>query len=62
MTPEQVGSQEGMPTPPADSSKGYNFREIEAKWQRFWKENKTFRTPDLAELDTSKPKFYALDM
>ena len=29
---------------------------------RHWLENKTFRTPPMAELDTSKPKFYALDM
>ena len=47
---------------PAESGKGYDFREIEAKWQRHWQQHKTFRTPDLAELDTSKPKFYALDM
>ena len=30
--------------------------------RRHWLEYKTFRTPDFAELDTSKPKFYALDM
>ncbi len=29
---------------------------------RHWLENKTFRTPHITELDTSKPKFYALDM
>lgn len=29
---------------------------------RHWKQHKTFRTPDMSELDTSKPKFYALDM
>lgn len=37
----------------------YNFREIEAKWQDFWEENKTFYTD---VWDFSKPKFYALDM
>lgn len=36
----------------------YKFREIEKKWQAHWEENKTFKTV----LDTSKPKFYALDM
>lgn len=36
----------------------YNFREIEKKWQHFWEENKTFKTVT----DTSKPKYYVLDM
>ncbi len=36
----------------------YKFREIEKKWQDYWERNKTFKTV----LDTSKPKFYALDM
>ncbi|RNI30539.1 leucine--tRNA ligase [Rufibacter latericius] len=36
----------------------YDYRSIEQKWQRFWSENKTFKT----EIDTSKPKFYSLDM
>ncbi|XP_015885761.2 leucine--tRNA ligase, chloroplastic/mitochondrial [Ziziphus jujuba] len=40
--------------------RAYPFREIEPKWQRHWEENSTFRTPD--EIDTSKPKFYVLDM
>ena len=36
----------------------YNFSAIEKKWQKFWLENKTFKT------DGSKPgeKFYCLDM
>ncbi|HEY5623330.1 MAG TPA: leucine--tRNA ligase, partial [Gammaproteobacteria bacterium] len=38
----------------------YPFKEIEPKWQRFWEENKTFRTP--ADVDRARPKFYALDM
>jgi len=37
----------------------YNFTEIEKKWQKYWKENKTFKTDTR---DFSKPKFYALDM
>ncbi|PEB43568.1 leucine--tRNA ligase [Bacillus pseudomycoides] len=36
----------------------FNHQEIEKKWQAYWEENKTFRTPD----ETEKPKFYALDM
>lgn len=43
-------------------SQAYPFTDIEAKWQAYWEEHKTFRTPDFHELDTSKPKFYALDM
>jgi leucyl-tRNA synthetase len=37
---------------------GYNHREIEQKWQRYWDENKTFKVLN----DDTKPKFYALDM
>ena len=36
----------------------YKFTEIEKKWQAYWEEHKTFKTTN----DTSKPKFYALDM
>ncbi|MGL1903893.1 MAG: leucine--tRNA ligase [Fibrobacterales bacterium] len=36
----------------------YTPSDIEPKWQQFWEENKTFKTG----LDTSKPKFYCLDM
>jgi len=36
----------------------YNFKEIEAKWQKKWKEDKTYRV----EIDHNKPKFYVLDM
>lgn len=36
----------------------YNPKAIEPKWQRYWEENKTFRTPDVSD----KPKFYILDM
>ncbi|MFD1885454.1 leucine--tRNA ligase [Paenibacillus wenxiniae] len=37
---------------------GYRPQEIEPKWQGYWDQNKTFKTED----ETSKPKFYALDM
>ncbi|KAK2984922.1 hypothetical protein RJ640_005663 [Escallonia rubra] len=33
--------------------RAYPFDEIEPRWQRYWDENRTFRTPD--EIDTSKP-------
>ena len=40
----------------------YNFTEIEKKWQKYWDDNKTFRTPVTEDLDASKPKYYVLDM
>ena len=36
----------------------YNHRVVEKKWQKYWDENKTFKTLD----DHTKEKFYALDM
>jgi leucyl-tRNA synthetase len=36
----------------------YNPKAVEPRWQRFWEENKTFRTPDASD----KPKYYILDM
>tara|TARA_R110000868_G_scaffold378658_7_gene644209 strand:- start:2585 stop:5116 length:2532 start_codon:yes stop_codon:yes gene_type:complete len=36
----------------------YNPADIETKWQKYWLENKTFKTPT----DRTKPKFYVLDM
>jgi leucyl-tRNA synthetase len=42
------------------ASTAYPFPDIEAKWQQYWEENQTFRTPE--EVDTSKPKYYVLDM
>ena len=36
----------------------YHFNEIEAKWQKHWAENQTFK----AENDSEKPKYYVLDM
>src|SRR5512138_3312133 len=52
---------------------GYDFTKIEAKWQKYWQDNKTFRTPD-GNKDTrgrkpdpalpleQRPKYYVLDM
>ena len=36
----------------------YNFSEFEQKWQKYWLDNKLFSS----DIDTSKPKFYCLDM
>ncbi|MFA5574531.1 MAG: leucine--tRNA ligase [Brumimicrobium sp.] len=36
----------------------YDFRAIEAKWRKFWQENKTYHS----EMDESKPKYYGLTM
>ena len=36
----------------------YKHTDIEAKWQKYWADNNTFRTGT----DKNKPKFYALDM
>ena len=36
----------------------YNFREIEQKWQAYWKNNSTYKT----KIDQNKPKYYVLDM
>ncbi len=37
----------------------YDFKNIEKKWQEYWKENETFKTD---VWDFSKPKYYVLDM
>ncbi|MCJ7757917.1 MAG: class I tRNA ligase family protein, partial [Gillisia sp.] len=36
----------------------YDFNEIEAKWQKYWAKNQTFK----AENKSDKPKYYVLDM
>ncbi|MBQ4022064.1 MAG: class I tRNA ligase family protein, partial [Bacteroidales bacterium] len=36
----------------------YNFAQIEKKWQQYWADNHTFQTRN----DSSKPKYYVLDM
>ena len=36
----------------------YNFREIEQKWQQWWRDNGIYHT----EVDHERPKFYVLDM
>ncbi len=36
----------------------YNFKTVEEKWQKIWEEEKTFE----AKEDSSKPKYYCLEM
>ncbi len=36
----------------------YDFRNIEKKWQKYWRDNKTFK----ADSNSEKPKYYVLDM
>jgi len=43
----------------AGISTGYPFSEVEARWQAFWAENETFKTP---ERNHEKEKKYVLDM
>jgi leucyl-tRNA synthetase len=38
--------------------KEYNFTEIEKNWQQFWSENNIYKVTE----DSTKPKFYVLDM
>ena len=37
---------------------GYNFLEIEEKWQGYWAKNQTFQAKNTSDL----PKYYVLDM
>jgi leucyl-tRNA synthetase len=36
----------------------YNFKEIEKKWQKHWKDQKTYKV----DIDKNRPKYYVLDM
>ena len=36
----------------------YDHQQIEKKWQKYWEDNQTYKTSH----DTTKPKFYVLDM
>jgi leucyl-tRNA synthetase len=36
----------------------YNHKDIESRWQQYWKENNVYR----ATIDKTRPKFYVLDM
>ena len=36
----------------------YNYKDIEKKWQQYWRDNHTYK----CEVDHNRPKFYVLDM
>ena len=36
----------------------YNFKDIEKRWQKYWRENEVYRV----EVDPNRPKYYVLDM
>jgi len=40
----------------------YQFKDIEAKWQKFWADNKTFKAQQPSEKQETKKPFYVLDM
>ncbi len=55
--------QDSLKNSPAPHQQGaggieYNFRDIEKKWQDWWKENKVYKVPN----ESPKPKYYVLDM
>jgi len=54
VSPEIQDGTGGVP-----KAASYPFAQVETKWQAYWEENNTFKTP---ERDTSKPKKYVLDM
>ncbi|GAB4830820.1 hypothetical protein Ancab_004848 [Ancistrocladus abbreviatus] len=60
LSEELIEEEEEQKKKGQEVKRAYPFHEIEPKWQRYWEENRTFRTPD--DVDTSKPKFYVLDM
>ena len=36
----------------------YNYKEIEKKWQQYWREHHTYK----CDIDNNRPKYYVLDM
>lgn len=40
----------------------YDFTQIEKKWQKYWEDNKIFKTPEINEIKPEQKKYYALDM
>jgi len=40
----------------------YDFKKIEAKWQKYWAENQTFKAENPGNVGADKEKFYVLDM
>jgi leucyl-tRNA synthetase len=46
----------------ASGFKAYPFDVIEKKWQTYWADHQTFRSPDPGDPGGEKPKYYVLDM
>lgn len=53
-----------LPAVMSERKKPYPFDLFEPKWQQIWEEQKTFKVANPGDpgFDSSKPKFYALDM
>eukprot|EP00560_Eucampia_antarctica_P008099 CAMPEP_0197826600 /NCGR_PEP_ID=MMETSP1437-20131217/3539_1 /TAXON_ID=49252 ORGANISM="Eucampia antarctica, Strain CCMP1452" /NCGR_SAMPLE_ID=MMETSP1437 /ASSEMBLY_ACC=CAM_ASM_001096 /LENGTH=895 /DNA_ID=CAMNT_0043427107 /DNA_START=126 /DNA_END=2813 /DNA_ORIENTATION=- len=58
-SPTEGESSDSAAAAATAASTNYPFEKVEKKWQDFWMENQTFKTP---ERDLSKPKKYVLDM
>jgi leucyl-tRNA synthetase len=56
VTPSETESNENDND---NNDSGYPFKEIEDKWQKYWDEHQTFKTP---VRNADKPKKYVLDM
>ena len=54
-----VDEQEATAAATAAAAGAYPFGEVEPKWQAYWEQEQTFKTP---ERDMNKPKKYVLDM
>mmetsp|Transcript_4517 Transcript_4517/g.6423 ORF Transcript_4517/g.6423 Transcript_4517/m.6423 type:complete len:894 (-) Transcript_4517:79-2760(-) len=52
-------TEEETTTTSSAAPNAYPFAEVETKWQQYWKENNTFKTP---VRNPDKPKKYVLDM
>ena len=54
----EINKEKSQSTPSGVGGMEFKFRDIEKKWQQWWKENKTYKVAN----DSSKPKYYVLDM
>lgn len=53
-----TGNKGSAANSPSGGGGEYNFRDIEKKWQDWWKQNKVYKVYN----DSPKPKYYVLDM
>ena len=67
---EDPSSTTTLPPPPISTTSSYPFATVEAKWQSYWKEHKTFATPSRRSVNpedgtvtrSTNKKKYVLDM